>query len=47
MNLTMIMGSIYLTHHYDHGHNTLTSEYLSQNELLRDLKFLDNLKYYV
>ncbi len=34
-------GRVALTHHYDHGHHTLPGGVESQNELLRDLDFID------
>ncbi len=33
-------GSVYVTHHYDHGHHTLPGGKRSQNELLRDTEFI-------
>ena len=34
-------GAVHMTHHYDHGHHTLPGGVRSQNELLRDLQFID------
>ena len=34
-------GAVHVTHHYDHGHHTLPGGVRSQNELLRDLEFID------
>ncbi len=34
-------GRIHVTHHYDHGHHTLSGGGVSPNELLRDLDFID------
>ena len=34
-------GAVHVVHHYDHGHHTLPGGIRSQNELLRDLEFLD------
>ena len=34
-------GRVHVTHHYDHGHHTLPGGGLSQNELLRDVEFID------
>ena len=34
-------GAVHVTHHYDHGHHTLPGGVRSQNELLRDLPFID------
>jgi len=34
-------GRVHVTHHYDHGHHTLPGGEVSQNELLRDLEFID------
>lgn len=34
-------GAVHVTHHYDHGHHTLPGGRRSQNELLRDLEFID------
>ena len=34
-------GAVHVTHHYDHGHHTLPGGVRSENELLRDLEFID------
>ena len=34
-------GAVHVIHHYDHGHHTLPGGVRSQNELLRDLEFID------
>jgi fructose/tagatose bisphosphate aldolase len=34
-------GSVHVTHHYDHGHNTLPGGEISRNEMLREPEFLD------
>jgi fructose-bisphosphate aldolase class II len=34
-------GAVHVTHHYDHGHHTLPGGVVSQNELLRELDFID------
>ena len=34
-------GSVFVTHHYDHGHHTLPGGVESSDELLRDLEFLE------
>ena len=34
-------GAVQVTHHYDHGHHTLPGGVRSQDELLRDLEFID------
>ena len=34
-------GAVHMTHHYDHGHHTLPGGVRSENELLRDLQFID------
>ncbi|MBN1442901.1 MAG: class II fructose-bisphosphate aldolase [Planctomycetes bacterium] len=34
-------GRVHISHHYDHGHHTLPGGKRSQNELLRDLDFID------
>ncbi len=34
-------GRVFATHHYDHGHHTLPGGDVSQNELLREVEFID------
>lgn len=34
------LGSVHVTHHYDHGHHTLPGGKLSRDELLRDEEFI-------
>ena len=34
-------GNVAVTHHYDHGHHTLPGGKLSEDELLRELSFID------
>ena len=35
-------GMVHATHHYDHGHHTLPGGVVSENELLRDVEFLES-----